>query len=387
MRFRIGFASAAAMLAFGAAASLAQPPSGVVRTQMSSYAPVPAGTQALSDSVGRIGKITAPKVTKRTSGLPGSAASQSQFTAQAYGTSNVPFSATSVQDGWGVANSGVGRMSASYPYRTVGLLSFVASAGIFYCNATLINRSVIITSAKCVRPFGTSTSNTGFTFRPSYYGGGGSLSEREPYGAWTVLASVVPEGWTAGTDPRSGNIYANDLALLVVAKNSSGQFVGDRVGWLNYGWNNYSYTTSNFSTFEMAATTVLGYAEGLDGGKILQRNDSPSFASSISGVLATAVGSNITTAGSPIIVNFSTVTPVRTLGQTGGSNSTMSLVGVLSAGDFTSAKLYGSRLGTNTQYPGTYSTYGTGNIGALMQSICEMAAPGGGTFKSQGYCN
>jgi hypothetical protein len=50
--------------------------------------------------------------------------------------------------------------------------------------------------------------------------------------------------------------------------------------------------------------------------------------------------------------------------------------------------LASSQFAQNIRYPDAdYGGYGGGNIGALMEAICTKAAPEGGTYASQGYCD
>ena len=71
---------------------------------------------------------------------------------RAFGSFGIPYTTTRVQDGArSVGVGGAARLSTTYPYRTVGKLTF--SAG--YCSASLIRRSVIVTAAHCIQDFGT----------------------------------------------------------------------------------------------------------------------------------------------------------------------------------------------------------------------------------------
>jgi hypothetical protein len=84
---------------------------------------------------------------------------------RAFGTFGIPYTTTRVQEGNGpgVGATSANRLGTTYPYRTVGKLTF--SAG--YCSASLIRRSVIVTAAHCIQNFG-SGGNTFSNFHPPW---------------------------------------------------------------------------------------------------------------------------------------------------------------------------------------------------------------------------
>ena len=90
------------------------------------------------------------------------------------------------------------------------------------------------------------------------------------------------------------------------------------------------------------------------------------------------------------MVNFRAADPVLSGGAVMGTASTMAVVGVTSWGsaDPNAAKdNYSSRFGQNTQFPAAaYGTYGTGNIGALLNSVCSLTV-GGQSLATLGYCS
>ena len=313
---------------------------------------------------------------------------------RAYGSFSVPYTTSRVQEGNNTATgmSAASRLSASYPYRAVGKLQF--SAG--WCSASLIRRSVIVTAAHCVQRFGGgSTLYSGFQFIPGHYGpSGATAAQIAPYGTWTWSALSRPTSWANGTDTGSGSARNNDLAVLVLRRDSSGRFIGDMVGWLSYGWNSYSFVTSSKTgNLNTAAVTTLGYPGLMDAGKIMQRTDGPAYTTTISGAKQIYQGSNLTggSSGGPWIVNFASANAALSGGATQGTTPTMAVVGVTSwgASDPNAPKdNWASQFGQNTQFPNaSYGTYGAGNIGALLNSLCSMAAPEGGTYATKGYCN
>lgn len=315
------------------------------------------------------------------------------FDARAYGTFGIPYTTTRVQDGSTTAagTTNANRLSTTYPYRTVGKLTF--SAG--HCSASLIRRSVIVTAAHCIQRFGSGNSiYSNFQFRPGHYGAtGATANQSAPYGTWNWAALVRPASWANGTDIGSGAARDNDLAVIVLHKNS-GQFVGDRTGWMNYGWNNYSFVQSpKTGNLRTAAVSTLGYPGLMDLGRIMQRTDGPTYTTTVGGAGQLWQGSNLTggSSGGPWVVNFRSVTPSLSGGAVAGTASNMAVVGVTSWGSSdpnVPKDNYSSQFRQNTRYPNAnYGIYGAGNIASLLNTLCSGAAPGGGTYQSQGYCN
>lgn len=315
------------------------------------------------------------------------------FDARAFGTFGIPYTTTRVQDGSTTAagTTSANRLSTTYPYRTVGKLTF--SAG--YCSASLIRRSVIVTAAHCIQRFGTGASiYSNFQFRPGHYGvTGATANQIAPYGTWNWVALVRPASWANGTDIGSGAARDNDLAVIALGK-VGGQFVGDRTGYLGYGWNNYSFVSSpKTGNLRTAAVSALGYPGLMDLGRIMQRTDGPTYTTTVGGAGQLWQGSNLTggSSGGPWVVNFRSVTPSLSGGAVAGTASNMAVVGVTSWGSSdpnTPKDNYSSQFRQNTRYPNaSYGIYGAGNIASLLNTLCSSAAPGGGTFASQGYCN
>ena len=178
--------------------------------------------------------------------------------------------------------------------------------------------------------------------------------------------------------------------------NSLGQFIGDLTGYFAYGWNNYSFIASpKTGNLNTAAVSTLGYPGLMDGGKIMQRTDGPTYTTTACGNGTPQLwqGSNLTggSSGGPWIVNFSGRNPVLTGGAVAGTASGITVIGVTSwgAADPNAPKNnYSSQFGQNTRYPlANYGIYGGGNIGSLLNTLCTSPAPGGGTYASQGYCS
>jgi hypothetical protein len=287
---------------------------------------------------------------------------------------------------------GASYLSSTYPYRTIGKLTF--SAG--YCSASLIRRSVIVTAAHCIQRFGSGTSIfSNWQFTPGHYGVAGATDPQiRPYGTWNWSALVRPGTWANGTDIGSGSARDNDLAVIALAKNSSNQFIGDLTGYLGYGWNNPSFiSSSKTGNLSVAATSTLGYPGLMDLGRIMQRADGPSYLTSISNAGQILQGNNFTggSSGGPWIVNFVSANPDLSGGAVIGSFPSTWVIGVTSWGsaDPNAAKdNYSSQFRQNTRYPNAaYGIYGAGNIAAVLQTLCNSPAGGGLTYAQAGYCN
>jgi V8-like Glu-specific endopeptidase len=315
-------------------------------------------------------------------------------TPRAFGSFGIPYTTTRVQDGNQSAGgtTAANRQSTTYPYRAVGKLTF--SAG--YCSASLIRRSVIVTAAHCIQNFGSGGSIfSGFQFIPGHYGAAGATAAQiAPHGTWNWAALVRPASWANGTDIGSGAARDNDLAVIALSRNASGQFLGDIVGYFGYGWNNYSFVTSSKTgNLHTAAVSTLGYPFLMDGGRIMQRTDGPTYTTTVGGAGQLWQGSNFTggSSGGPFVVNFRSRVAALAGGAVAGTASVMAVIGVTSwgAADPNVPKdNYSSQFRQNSRYPNAaYGGFGAGNIASLLNTLCSAAAPGGGTFLSQGYCN
>lgn len=316
---------------------------------------------------------------------------------RAYGTFGIPYTTTRVQEGNGgsSATPNASRLSTTYPYRAVGRLTFRTAAGNSYCSASVIRRGIIVTAAHCIQRFGSGTNRySNWEFRPGYYGAtGATASQMAPYGTWTPLYFLRPTSWQNGTDVGQGAARDNDIALLALRK-VGGEFIGDVVGYFSYGWNNYSFVSSpktgNLST---AAVSTLGYPGLMDQGQIMQRADGPTYPTTVGGAKQLWQGNNFTggSSGGPWVVNFSGRNAALSGGAVPGTRSIMAIVGVTSWGSADPNRPkdnYSSQFAQNTRYPlGQYGGYGAGNIGSLLNTLCNATAPEGGTLKSQGYCN
>lgn len=321
-------------------------------------------------------------------------ASSTQSRSRAFGAFAVPFTSkrVSAPATTAVAASSNAYLSATFPYSAIGKLNFKAYDMDSYCSASVILKSVIITAAHCMQDYGAGTEHfDSYVFRPASYQGS------SPYGEWTPIASTWANTWSQGNDVGEGSAVDNDLAVMILAKNASGQFISEVLGGhLNYSWNNYSFfkskKTGNLWT---AAVTTLGYPGLLDNGEILQRSDGPAYLTSISEAYQIYQGSNLTggSSGGPWLVNFGYENPVFSNGAGTGQKATANVViGVTSWGTADPNKPkdnYSSQFTQNTRYPkADYGGFGAGNIAALLNTICSKKPTGSTqTFKQLGYCD
>jgi Trypsin len=313
---------------------------------------------------------------------------------RAFGSFGIPYTSTRVQDGnqSAAGTTSANSLSTTYPYRTVGKLTF--SAG--YCSASLIRRSVIVTAAHCIQNFGTGDNIfSNFQFYPGHYGAAdATVAQIAPYGTWNGILLVRPASWADGTDIGTGAARDNDLSVIALGKNAQGQFIGDITGYMTYGWNNYSFVTSSKTgNQQTAAVSTLGYPALLDSGAIMQRSDGPTYTTSLEGAGQLWQGSNFTggASGGPWVVNFRSRTPTFSNDASEGSDPILVVVGVTSWGSSdpnVPKDNWSSQFRQNTRYPeASYGVYGAGNIASLLNTLCSAAAPEGGTLASQGYCD
>ena len=154
----------------------------------------------------------------------------------------------------------------SYPFRAAGRLFFQNGGLTFACSAALIKPGIVVTAAHCVAAFGSRTFHSNIEFIPAYTNG------IAPYGVWKAAGVRVRRPYLDGSadcDPAAvGIICRNDIAVIRLEAQASG-YPGTSTGWFGYGWNGYGFTPSG-----VTHVTQLGYQVALDGGQLMQRNDS-----------------------------------------------------------------------------------------------------------------
>jgi hypothetical protein len=241
------------------------------------------------------------------------------FESQQFGTLNHPFSTAR-------ADLNVPTNTRS-PYRASGKLFFnIPGQGTFVCSASLIKRGVIVTAAHCVAEYGQSQFYSNWIFVPGYRNG------VAPFGTWVGSSATLMTSYYAGAvgechPSAPGVICKNDVALIELVAQASPVYPGTSTGWYGYGWNNWGFTSSLLTHI-----TQTGYPVALDGGLLMQRNDSQGFRSTTL-VNNTIIGSLMTggSSGGPWLNNFG-YKPLLN-GTTFGSFSTPNtVVGVTSWG-------------------------------------------------------
>lgn len=313
---------------------------------------------------------------------------------RAYGAFSVPYTAkrVSAASTSAVDASSNAYLSATFPYSAIGKLNFQAYGSDTHCSASVILKSVIITAAHCMQDYGAGADRfNAYVFRPGSYQGS------SPYGEWTPIASIWANTWSNGTDIGSGSAVDNDLAVMIVGKNASGQFISEVVGGhLNYGWNNYAFLKSKKTgNLWTASVTTLGYPALLDEGEIMQRSDGPTYLTTLNDAHQLYQGSTFTggSSGGPWIVNFGYENPQFSNGAGPGQKAMSNVVvGVTSWGTADPNKPkdnYSSQFTQNKRYPkADYGGFGAGNIAALLNNICAKKPAGSSqTFKQLGYCD
>jgi V8-like Glu-specific endopeptidase len=233
-----------------------------------------------------------------------------------YGTSNQPFTTSEV-------NAFNDKTYKYYPFRAAGKLFFKIGASSYLCSASLIKPGIVVTAAHCVANYGKSQFYSNWTYVPGYNNG------TAPYGTWNAASARVLTAYYNGTDncAQYGVICPDDVALLTLTP-SNGKYAGTTTGWFGYGYNGYGYNGSS-----QILINQLGYPVDLDGGLLMQRNDSQGFVNT-GFSNNTIIGSLMTggSSGGPWLVNLGQAPALSggdTFGTYAGHNA---VVGVTSWG-------------------------------------------------------
>jgi len=129
--------------------------------------------------------------------------------------------------------------ATSFPYRIIGYLGGVG------CTATVVSRDSVVTAGHCVY-----SRSAGSWINVSYFAPGrhrnsdGSLDT--PYGTWSIAYKTTYSNFI------NGNGQDWDFAVIKLNPNSSGQQVGDRVGYAGF-----RYTTPSSS--HLQSSGITGY--------------------------------------------------------------------------------------------------------------------------------
>jgi V8-like Glu-specific endopeptidase len=205
-----------------------------------------------------------------------------------FGTSGQPYTTARV--------NAYGDLTTNYyPFTAAGKLWFKIGPNYYLCSASLIYPGIAVTAAHCVANYGQNQFYSSWTYVPAYSNGSA------PYGTWTAAFATVLTAYLNGTDncAQYGVICPDDVAVLTLNP-QSGRYPGFYTGWFGSGWNGYSYNGSG-----QVLISQLGYPVDLDGGLIMERNDSQGFiANSLSN--NTIIGSLMTggSSGGPWLVNL-----------------------------------------------------------------------------------
>lgn len=226
---------------------------------------------------------------------------------------------------------------------------FNIGSATYVCSASLVKPGVVVTAAHCVANFGQQQFYSNWVFTPAYSNG------TAPYGVWNAASATVMTSYYNGSDPCAvrGIVCQDDVAVIVLTP-QSGSYAGNRTGWYGYGWNGYGFTSSG-----SVLINQLGYPVALDGGGLMQRNDSQGFVASGSSN-NTIIGSLMTggSSGGPWHVNLG-MAPTLNGTSFGNAPARNTVVGVTSWGyTDTTVKQQGA------------SPFTSGNIVPLVNTVC-----------------
>jgi V8-like Glu-specific endopeptidase len=241
-----------------------------------------------------------------------------------------------------------------YAYRATGKLFFNIGSSTYVCSASLIKPGVVVTAGHCVANFGQRQFYSNWVFVPAYRNG------VAPFGVWHAASATVTTAYYNGTDACAvrGVVCQDDVAVLTLQA-QGGAYAGNSTGWYGYAWNGYGFNGS-----AQALINQLGYPVALDGGLMMQRNDSQGYtATSFSN--NTIIGSLMTggSSGGPWHVNLG-IAPTLSGTSFGNAPARNTVVGVTSWG-------YND---TNVKQQGA-SPFTSSNIVPLVSAACS-AAPG-----------
>lgn len=209
---------------------------------------------------------------------------------QEFGTGGLPYATSQV-------NAFGDDTVVHYPFSAAGKLFFNIGTDTFMCSASLIARGIVVTAAHCVASFGQRQFYANWQYVPSYNNG------IAPYGVSTAKSAIVLPAYFEGTGPcaQAGVICQDDVAIITLNPlNDTGTYVGTSTGWFGIGADGYGFTASGLTQI-----TQLGYPGKLDGGQLMERNDSMGYVeSSLSN--NTIIGSLMTegASGGPWVVNL-----------------------------------------------------------------------------------
>jgi V8-like Glu-specific endopeptidase len=206
-----------------------------------------------------------------------------------FGTSNHPFS-TARADLLSLATN------TQYPYRPSGKLYYLdENNNTFQCSASMVKRGLVVTAAHCVARYGARQFYHNWQFIPGYRNGDA------PFNRWSVYQAWIKTAYFNGTDncAEYGIVCPDDVAILILNTDISGNYAGTYTGWYGYGWNGWGFRNG------LTHITQTGYPGCLDNGLMMERNDSHGFVSG-SNSSNTIIGSLMCkgSSGGPWVDNF-----------------------------------------------------------------------------------
>lgn len=187
--------------------------------------------------------------------------------AEAFGEGNHPFTTARAS-----ADGGMTPVD-KYPWHATGKLLMRFDGSNFVCTASVIELNLLVTAAHCIHNFGQGANGfaDAVTFEPARH------ETERPFGTWTGRTWYAPSVYVDGTDICSveapGVVCENDIAIIVLEPNASGEKIADVVG---------RYKVAEFDAFgyafflgqRAAHLTQLGYpSANFDGDKMI-RSDS-----------------------------------------------------------------------------------------------------------------
>jgi V8-like Glu-specific endopeptidase len=263
---------------------------------------------------------------------------------QEFGSANQPYTTSE-------ANAYTDYTVKHYPFRAAGKLFFNIGSASYLCSASLIKPGIVVTAAHCVADYGAKKFYSNWVFVPAYNNG------TAPYGKWSAASATVLTAYYDGTDGcyQYGVICPDDMAVLTLAAKSS-TYPGSTTGWLAYGWNGYSFNGSG-----QALITQLGYPVDLDGGLLMERNDSQGYVDTTFSN-NTIIGSLMTggSSGGPWVVNLG-LAPTLSGGDTFGTDADHEVVVGVTSWGYTN-------LAVKQQGAAPFTS---GNIVILVNTICS----------------
>jgi len=303
------------------------------------------------------------------------------------------------------------------PYNRTGKLYMIFPGNLGgTCTASLIGKGLLVTAAHCLAKYGGGLKGMAdkIFFVPSAFRAGSDWSEAGlnasgPYGAWESLMYSLPACYVFGTcsEQANGVVGSNDVAVVQLKRNSSGQFPWQKgIAYYGYGWNGAGFVSNTdvlkTRGINWTSLTQLGYPGKMGTstatmGDSMIRTDAPALSyygsTSYSGTKVHIWGSQQVQgcSGGPNIVNFGQPARLSRPGEPtdptkGSYRNPNVVVGVSSFGSFKEQLIGSSMFGQTKNFPAaSYGTYGAGNIGRLVESQCSTL-PGQGAGDSKGAC-